>query len=147
MHFAVEGEDQRDGVFGDGVGRIGRDAGDGEAVLGGGVEVDVVESGASQDDQFDAEGGQFPDDIGAEQVIDKDADGRMTGGEAAGWEFQPDIEEGQVVVVVGGFEETSVIGFGTEDSDTHKAPSVFNKLPIYIGSGSRFVEWSQCYTS
>ena len=48
VDFAVERQHQRHGMFRDGMGRIGRNAHDGDAVFGRGLQVYVVEAGATK---------------------------------------------------------------------------------------------------
>ncbi|MNX99919.1 hypothetical protein D3C86_1323940 [compost metagenome] len=47
VNLAVERQDERHGVFGNRIGRIGRDARNGQAELFGGGEVDLIETGAT----------------------------------------------------------------------------------------------------
>ena len=88
--FAIEREEQRDGVLGDGVGRVSRDARDGEAEFLRGGEVDAVEAGAAQRDVLHAELRERFEARAVHAVIDESADGLRAvrgrggfGGEAA----------------------------------------------------------------
>ena len=72
--FAIEREEQRDGVFGDGVGRVGRHARDREAEFLRGGEVDAVEAGAAQGDVLHAEFRERFEAWAVHAVIDKGAD-------------------------------------------------------------------------
>lgn len=74
VYLAVEREHQCYGVFGHGIGRIGRYPDYRDAVLGGGFQIDVVETRAAQGDQPYTHAGQLPDGWGIRRVIDEDAD-------------------------------------------------------------------------
>ena len=78
---AIEGEDQRNRVFGDGVRRIGRHANDGHPQPLGGLEVDVVVSRAPQCDVANAKRGQNLEHLGIDHVVDENAHRIGPGGE------------------------------------------------------------------
>ena len=115
--FAIEREEQRDGVLGDGVGRVGRDARDREAEFLRGGEVDAVEAGAAQRDVLHAELRERFEARAVHAVIHERADGLRAvrgrggfGGEAAVHETPLDVESGG-----GALEWFAVVGFGVED--------------------------------
>lgn len=82
MDAAVEGEHEADGEFGHAVGGIGRYACDADALRGGGLEVDIVVAGGADDDKADAMPGQRTQDRFIDLIVDKDADGVLSLGEA-----------------------------------------------------------------
>jgi len=123
VNLAVQGQDQRQRVLGDGVGGVGGDADDGDAGARGGGQVDVVEAGATQGDQLRAAGGQHGQRIGVEAVVDEAAHGWAAGGERRGGGAERDLEvarlEDRPVRAAGGgvrdVEERAVIRLGVED--------------------------------
>ena len=74
VYLAVEREHQCHGVFGHGIGRIGRYPDYRDAVLGGGFQIDIVETGATQGDQPDSQIGQTRNRSRIGFVVHKDAD-------------------------------------------------------------------------
>lgn len=73
--LAVERLDECNCVFGYCFGGVGGDAGDGDAVVLCGGEVDVVEACTAEEDDADAVGGEDGEDLGGEVVVYKGADG------------------------------------------------------------------------
>ena len=67
VDLAIERQHQADGVLAHGIGRIGRHADHGDAQLGGGGQVDVVEARAAQGDQPRAAGGQLVEHAAVER--------------------------------------------------------------------------------
>ncbi|MNE26899.1 hypothetical protein D3C80_1202880 [compost metagenome] len=84
----VEGQDQCHGVFGHGVGRVGRHAYHGKAQALGSGQVDVVVAGRTQGDQACAAFGQALEHLGVEFVIDEGANNFMATGQGGGVEGQ-----------------------------------------------------------
>ena len=122
VDFAVERQHQRHGMFRDGMGRIGRNAHDGDAVFGRGLQVYVVEAGATQCDQFHAHRGQLAYRAGVGRVVDEDAD-------RVGPLRQQGVVAVQVAAVVielepagriGAVERLAVVGLGSEECYFHK---------------------------
>src|SRR5690606_15223768 len=74
VDLAVERLEQRDGVLRHAVRRVGGHAGDGEPQLAGGVEVDVVETRATQRDMAHARGGERGEGVALEIVVYEHAD-------------------------------------------------------------------------
>ncbi|MNE10232.1 hypothetical protein D3C80_1029360 [compost metagenome] len=95
MQAPVECQDERHGVLGNGVWRVGRHAHHGQAQALGGGQVDVVVAGRAQGDQPRASGGQALQHRRVEFVIDEGADhlkaicqGGGVEGQAGGLEMQ-----------------------------------------------------------
>ena len=120
--FAVEGKDEGDGVLGDGVGGVGGDADDGDVVLAGGIEIDVVEAGAAGGNQARAAGGEGGDDALVEYVVDEDADAFEAMSETGGvfakvWGEVVDVVAGAGVEAV---EDLAFKAMGAEEGDFHR---------------------------
>ena len=73
VHLAVERQQQRHGVFGHGMGRIGRYADHADAARGRHLEVDVVEARAAQRNEPHPLVGQPPDGHSIGRIVDEDA--------------------------------------------------------------------------
>ena len=117
----VERQQQADGELGDGVGRIGGHADDGQAEALGRFEIDVVEAGGAERDQAGAAGGKRLQDVGVEGVVDEDADGGEALGEAHRGVVEARLEEEEFVAgrrrsVA---EKDAVVGLGAEDGNAH----------------------------
>ena len=121
--LAVQGQDQRDRVLGDGVGRIGRHPADGEARRGGRRDVDVVEAGRAEGEQADAEGGEARDDRRREVVVDEGANRPGLGREGGGLGGEAGLVEDERVArgSVRGGQRGHVVGTGGGDGDLHRA--------------------------
>ena len=126
VDLAVQRQDQRQGVLGDGVRGVGGDADDGDAGARGGGQVHVVEAGAAQGDQLRAAGRQHAQRIGVEAVVDEAAHGRAAGGERRGGGAERDLEvarleDRSVRAACGGVrgvEERAVVRLGVEDGQS-----------------------------
>ena len=129
--LAVEGQDQRDRVLGDGVGRVGGHPADGEARRGGRRDVDVVEAGRAEGEQADAEGGEARDDRRREVVVDEGANRPGPGREGGGVGGEAGLVEDEHVARggIGGGQRSDVVGTGREDGDLHRA------LPVGCETG------------
>ena len=97
VDLAVESQDQGDGVLGDGVRRVGRDAHDAQAERRRRGEIDVVEAGRAQRDQPGAAVGQHGQRGGVERVVHERADRREPGGERRGLRGQARLEEDELM--------------------------------------------------
>ncbi|KYK59060.1 hypothetical protein DCS_00187 [Drechmeria coniospora] len=125
VRVAVERLDEGDGELGDGLGRVGGHVGDEQAAGVGGVEVDVVEAGAAQEDGLDGELGEGLDDGSVDGVVDEDADGVGAAGEEDGV-----LAQGKVVVDdfkarlrsrgLGVVKVLFVVRLGAEDGELHR---------------------------
>ncbi|MNM72193.1 hypothetical protein D3C81_838810 [compost metagenome] len=93
---AVECEDQCYRMFGHGMGRIGRDAHDGQPQALCCRQVDMVVTGRAQGDQACAAGGQALQNLGVEFIIDEGADHLVAAGQGGGVEGQAGRLEMQV---------------------------------------------------
>ena len=115
--FAIEREQQRDGVFGDGVGRVGRDARDREAEFLRGGEIDAVETGAAQRDVLHAEPGERFEARPVHAVVHEDADRLRAVRGGGGFRGEAEVHETPLDVEPGGgaLERFAVVGFGVED--------------------------------
>ena len=78
---AVGGKRESHGVLGDGLRRVGRDAGDLHADLLGVVDVDRVEAGAAHEDEPDAEAAEDLEGHRRDVGVDEGADGVVALGE------------------------------------------------------------------
>ena len=120
---AVEREQERDGVLGDGVRRIGGDVGDGEAQRRGGGEIDLVVARAAEGDQTNAGGGERGENGGVERIVDEGADRLAAAGEGGVGRgksiFDPDKLMG--ACGVRGVEMTAVVRAGAVNGDFHAA--------------------------
>jgi hypothetical protein len=121
VRAAVQRQDQRDGVLGDGVRRIRRHAGDGDAQPFGRRQVDMVEAGRAQRDHARPALGQRLQHLGVELIVDEGADGGEAAGERRRLRRQPRLEVHELVFVacVRGLEEGAVVGFGAEERGSH----------------------------
>ncbi|MNP12257.1 hypothetical protein D3C76_1044840 [compost metagenome] len=121
----VEGQDQRHGVFGHGVWRVGRHAYHGKAEALGSGQVDVVVAGRTQGDQAGAAFGKALEHRGVEFVIDEGTNGFVATGQGGGVEGQAGGLEMQLQrAAIGGLGETfPVVMLAAEQQDAHgKAP-------------------------
>ena len=118
---AVEREDQRDRVLGDRVRRIGGDAHDADAELGGGGEIDLVEAGAAQRDEAGAALRELAEDGGVEVIVDEGRDDLEAAGQLAGGGVEVGLEVDQLVAGphVGAVEVRAVVEPRAEDRDAH----------------------------
>ena len=123
--FAIEGEHEADGVFGDGVWGVSRDAGDAEAETVAGFEIDLVEAGTAEGDEFCSAAGELLEQVSGEIVVDEGADGGIAGGEGDSFGGEASVEEGEFVrgLGSGGGEGLAVVGFGAEDGDAQGSGS------------------------
>ena len=99
VDVAVEGEDQRQRVFGDRRRRVRRHAHDGDVCGRGGGEIDVVVTGAAQRDRPHAGIGEVRHSVGANVVVDEHADGGEPGGQPGGARVEPGLEVLELVAV------------------------------------------------
>lgn len=121
VYLAVEREHQCHGVFGHGIGRIGRYPDYRDAVLGGGFQIDIVETRAAQGDQPYAHAGQFPDGWGIRRVIDEDADriGALCQGYVVDVQVAAVVFDPYPVVGVDPVERFAVVGLCPEKNGFH----------------------------
>ena len=119
VDFAIEGEEEGDGVFCDGVRGVGGDADDGEAEGFGGGEVDVIEASAAEGEEADAVGGEDFEGGSVGLVVDEEADGGCAGGGGGGFRAESEFVESpdELISAWGVGEVFAVVGFGVEDGD------------------------------
>lgn len=134
VDFAVEGEQQGDGMFGDCVGGVGGDARELDSEVAGGCEVYVVEAGAAKRDMSDAEVVEGCEAVAIEAVIDKAAHGLGALGASGGVGGETEVVENplEFLGALGGGHVVAVVGFGIVESDgLHglKCASVFSEHP------------------
>lgn len=121
VYLPVEREHQCHGVFGHGIGRIGRYPDYRDAVLGGGFQIDVVETRAAQGDQPYTHAGQLPDGWGIRRVIDEDADriGALCQGYVVDVQVAAVVFDPYPVVGVDPVERFAVVGLCPEKNGFH----------------------------
>ena len=119
VDLSVERQDERGGVLGHRVRRVFGDVDDREAVAFGGVEIDVVESGATQRNDAYAETRQLLDHDGIDVVVREHARCVGTRGQTNRLHVEGGIDEVQVVSepLARFFEAGSVVGLGAETAD------------------------------
>ena len=122
MDVAIEGEDERQGVLGDGFGGVGGNANHGDAGRCRRAEVDVVVPGAPQRDRLDAELGETIDRLGAGVVIDEDAHSGEPRSEVGGARIEAGLEVLEIVAVltVALVEGQPVVPLGVEHQRAHR---------------------------
>ena len=92
VNFAVNGQGQRHGVFGDGLGRIAGYAQNGHAKFFGGGGIQLIEAGATQQNRLDARLVQPSQHGSAEIGINKGANGIVAVSQTGGFESQIRVE-------------------------------------------------------
>ena len=119
VDLAVEGEHQRQGIFGHRIRRIGRHTHHLDAAFPCGLQIDVVEPCAAQGDQSDAVVGHGPDHVPVGIVIDEDADHvRALGqGDVVDIEVALEITDVEPVLFVQRVERGLVIRLGPVKDD------------------------------
>ena len=105
MRFAVQREHQRDGVFGDGIGRIGRNADDMQALIDR-FQIHIVISRTAQRNELDVVFEKRLGDFGGQLVIHEQADDIMPIRDDGGVFGQMAAEkfERELIGAVGGFK-------------------------------------------
>ena len=113
-------------MLGDGVGGVGGDARDGDAEPRGGGEVDVVETGAAEQDQPGRAGGQRRQHLGVDAIVHEHADRGEAGTERRGLAREPRLEEGELVagarrqrLDIRRRQGILIVPLGAEDPDLH----------------------------
>lgn len=119
MDFAVEGEEECDGVFCNGVRGVIWDTGDEDAELACGFDVEVIEAGAAHGDVADAGLGEDLEGFAVCVVVDEDASdvGPFSG--CSGIGFEAKFKESPVNRLCSGgfFQPFLVVGFCVKDND------------------------------
>ena len=125
VDLSVQGQDQRDGMLGHGVGGVGGHADHLDSHFGSGVEIDVIEAGAAEGNQLGASLAKRVEHGGVDPVVDEDADGWVSVGQGDRLGVERRLDEGQIVAegFVGFAEEAVPVGFITEDDDSHRGNS------------------------
>lgn len=128
VDFAVEREAERDGVFGNGVGRVGGDAGDGDLEFARGVEIDVIEAGAAESDHFDAKIFESLENGAIGAVVDEEADRASAGGGGGGVAGEAEFVKAEIDLRGGGSfgKEFAIVGFGVVNGGGERG---HNKVP------------------
>ncbi|MNO97301.1 hypothetical protein D3C76_890040 [compost metagenome] len=121
VQVAAERQDQADGVFGDGVGRVGRHPHHGQPERPGGGQVDVVVAGRAQGDQARAAGSELFQHRARQVVVDEGADHLEAHRQRRGVEAQLRLLEMQFEAVrpVAGEEAFAVVVLAAEQDDAH----------------------------
>ncbi len=121
VQAAIEGHDQCHGMFGHGMGRVGRHPDDAQAQALGGEQVDVVVAGRAQGYQPRASFGQPLQHRGAEVIVDEGAHHFMPFGQGHGVEVQTGGLELQLKTCgrQGLGETVAVVGLAAEKNHAH----------------------------
>jgi hypothetical protein len=137
VDLAVERKDQRRGVLGDGVGRIGGNAAYAQAQFAGGVEIDIVEPGTAQRDHARSAGDQDFQFLAPKLVVHESADTVMTPRQMGGVRIQARLQIEQRVtgtgLVIGLVKEFAIVGTRAEDRNFQGSPPVIRtifRLPL-----------------
>ena len=97
MHVAIEREDQRERVLGDGIRRIRGNSYHGDTQSTRRVQVDVVVPGAAHGEASGPAACERVEDRFGQVVVDECADRGHTGGQLGGGGVEPGVEESDVV--------------------------------------------------
>jgi len=120
----VECQDQRHGVLGHRMRRIGRHPYYRQAEALGTGQIDVVVAGRTQGDQPRASSGEPLQHGRRQHVIDERADHLSARGQRHGVGIEARFEELQLeaMCLIGGPEAVTVVGLAAEQGDTHREP-------------------------
>ena len=124
MNFTIECEDERHGMFCDGVRRVSRDADDVDAAVSM-AHIDVIETCAAHGNEFDAAICQDVNGLSRNIVIDEGADCVVASGEfcGIGREFTLEIFDFEIIFFIFSIKKFAVIGFCIKDQYFHNVTS------------------------
>ena len=116
-------QDETDREFSNGIGRVGRDVGEFDPYLGGGLDVDLVESGASGGQKADSNVGKLLKHGPVGQIIHEDQGSLVTGRHDSRLLVETGLQKGELNWCSLGslLQGTFFVPSGVEDSDFHHA--------------------------